>query len=116
MQNLLLTEQDKIKLREHLKAVLSVGEHIVVFEKKNGDVRVLKGTRDPNLISQELFEKRMNPAPKADGTPRVESVDSLPTFDVEANDWRSFSFGSLIGVDGININTLLTNAQIDIEG
>lgn len=116
MQKLILAETDKIKLREYLKVVLSSGEHTVVFEKKNGDIRVLKGTRDPNIISKELFEKYVNPPPKADGTPRVESVDSLPTFDIEANGWRSFSFESLVGVDGININTLLTNAQIDIEG
>lgn len=116
MQKLVLVETDKIKLREYLKSVLSVGEHTVVFEKKNGDIRVLKGTRDPNIIGKELFEKYMSPPPKLDGSPRAESVDSLPTYDLDADGWRSFSFDNLIGVDGINTNTLLTNAQIIIEG
>lgn len=116
MPKILLVETDAIRLREHLKAVLSVGEHTVVFEKKNGDVRVLKGTRDPNIIGRELFEKYTNPGPKADGTARVESTSSLPTFDIEAGTWRSFAFDTLIAVDGININTVLTNAQVNIEG
>ena len=116
MQKLILTGKDKIKLREYLKVVLSSGEHTVIFEKKNGDIRVLKGTRDPSIIGQELFEKWTKPKDNADGSVRLESTDSLPTFDTEAAAWRSFSFDSLLGVDGININTLLTNAQIEVEG
>lgn len=113
---LILDTLDAIKLREHLKVVLSAGQHEVVFKKKNGDIRVLKGTRDPGIIGQELFEKWTKPAPNKDGEQRVESTTSLPTFDVEAGAWRSFAFDALIGVDGINIDTILVNAQINLEG
>lgn len=113
--SLILETTDAVKLREHLKAVLASGIHEVVFKKKDGSIRVLKGTRDPSLMSQELFEK-WTKSTNQDGTPRSESITALPTFDTEANAWRSFSFESLIGVDGINIDTILTNAQINIEG
>lgn len=110
---ILLTEDDQIKVREHLKVVLSIGVHEVVFKKKDGSIRVLKGTRDPRIIGQELFEKFASPPPRKDGKPRVESVSSLPTFDTEKGEWRSFSFVDLIGVDGINIDELLINSQVN---
>jgi hypothetical protein len=115
MTNLILTTGDSIKLREFLKAKLSVGTHEIVFEKKDKSIRVLRGTRDAALISAELFEQFMNPPPRKDGAERSESTTSLPTFDVEASAWRSFSFDKLISVDGINIDTVLKQADIDLE-
>ncbi len=105
--NVLLTETDKIKFREYLKVVLSAGVHEVVFEKKNGEIRVLKATRDPRSILTEYTS----------GTRQIaESTDKLSVYDTTSKSWKSFSFSGLIGVDGININTLLTKAQIIIEG
>ncbi|ADG60113.1 hypothetical protein Acj9p213 [Acinetobacter phage Acj9] len=114
MAKLLLVESDAIRLREYLKVLLSVGIHTVVFEKKDGTIRNLVGTRDPNCISKELFENFS--AKKAQGGVRIESTTSLPIMDTEINQWRSFPFDSLISVDGININTILTQAQVNIEG
>lgn len=116
MSKLVLMATDAIRLREYLKVILSVGKHEVIFTKKDGTQRTLNGTRDPNLIGQELFEKYTNPPPKADGTERVESITGLPVFDVEKSAWRSFSFDTLQEVDGINISTILQHAQIKIEG
>lgn len=109
---MLLTETDQIKLREFLKAKLSNGKHEIVFEKADGKIRVLRGTRDPDLIEKELFEKFTNPPPKKDGSVRVESISSLPTFDLEANAWRSFGFEKLISVDGINKDALLEQSGV----
>lgn len=109
---MLLTETDQIKLREMLKAKISTGKHEIVFEKADKTIRVLRGTRDKDIIGDFLYEKYVNPPPKADGTLRVESKSSLPVFDMEANAWRSFSFEKLISVDGINKNELLALSGI----
>lgn len=115
MTNLILTTGDSIKLREFLKAKFAIDRHEIVFEKKDGAIRVLRGTRDSALISEELFEQFMNPPPRKDGHPRSESTTSLPVFDLEASSWRSFNFDKLISVDGINIDTVLKQADIDLE-
>lgn len=110
--NYILMENDSIALREHLKPIIANGENEVVFEKADGSVRVLKCTRDPEIIGLELFEKYTNPPPKKDGKPRVESTSSLPVFDLESKSWKSFSFLKLISVNGINTDVILQQANI----
>ena len=113
--SLLLVESDQIKLRDYLKSLLSEGIHSIVFAKKDGSQRLLNGTRDPNQIGHELYEKYMNPPPKKDGKERMESKTSVPTFDMDINQWRAFSIIDLLEIDGINIDVILKNAQINIE-
>lgn len=110
-----LTDTGYTKLREYLKTVLSVGVTEIVFEKADGTIRVLKGTRDKDLIQEDLYEKVMNPPLNQDGTPRKVAKTSLPTFDIEAGDWRSFSLKKLISVNGLNSSIILKNAQINLE-
>lgn len=91
----------------HLKNLFATGIHTVVFTKSNGDTRVLKGSRDPNVIGLEEFEAYVNPPPKKDGSPRMVSNTSLAVFDVEAKGWRSFKLSSLISINNTDINTFL---------
>lgn len=113
---LLLTEEDQIRLREFIKTKLSVGKHEIVFEKKDKSIRVLRGTRDPEVIGEVLFEKYMNPPPKKDGSKRVESTTAVPTFDCEIDQWRSFATDVLISIDGISTSELLKQANINLDG
>lgn len=112
---LLLTETDQISLREFLKTKLSVGLHEIVFEKKDGSIRVLRGTRDPEIIGKETFDSYIN-KPKKDGSKRVESTTAVPTFDSEIQQWRSFSTDVLISIDGISTSILLKQANINLDG
>ncbi|SSU39614.1 Protein of uncharacterised function (DUF2693) [Acinetobacter baumannii] len=107
-----LTQLGYRKLHSHVATVLHSGTHQIVFQKKNGDIRVIQGTLDPGVLAQKLGD--------AFDETSVQVIDesvktSLPVYDVELNDWRSFSLDNVIGIDGININTLLKHAQINLE-
>lgn len=109
---ILLSETDSIKFREFLKCKLAQGVHEIVFNKKDGTVRVLYGTRDKDFIGAEIYEAYINPPVKEGKEPRKESTTSLPTYDSKAKQWRSFSLANLVSVDGINTETLLKQANI----
>lgn len=108
---IILTEQDSIILREHLKGVLAVGITEIVFMKKDGSIRKLSGTRDPNLIGLEEYNAKVNAVNK-DGTPRKESTTSLPVFDTNINEWRTFSFENLISVGELGNLDILSKLKI----
>lgn len=111
---LILTDDQKVQFLSYLKTKLAEGVSTIVFTKADGSERVLKGTRDKDIIGEELYEAYINPPPKADGKPRKTSITSLPTFDTEIKQWRSFSLDKLVSVDGINTNELLKLAQIEL--
>lgn len=101
-----LTIEQKIALREILKTKLAMGVSQIVFEKANGTIRSMKGTRDKDVISSlasaEIYENYVNPA-----KPRSESVDMVPLFDTEIKEWRGFSINQLISVNGMKVSHLL---------
>lgn len=115
INNLILTDEDCVKLRESLKARFSVGVHELVFHKADGSVRVLQGTRDSEIIDPSFFARIKNKPLNEDGTPRKEPINSLAVFDVESQQWRSFSFSKLIAVDSINIDTIVKQSDITLE-
>lgn len=86
-----LTTEQNIHIRETLKAVLSMGESQIVFEKADGTIRTLRCTRDKDIIPSDL----------------VESTTSLPVYDTEKEGWRSFTFDKLISVNGMKVEHLL---------
>lgn len=97
-----LTTDQKIALREMLKAVLSTGTSTVVFEKADSTIRAMKATRDKEIIGATVFESYVNPV-----KPRAESAEMLPCFDVESQAWRGFSFERIISVNGVKVEHLV---------
>ncbi|AKU43881.1 hypothetical protein CPT_Merlin235 [Citrobacter phage Merlin] len=95
-----LTKDQKIQVRETLKAILSNGESQVVFEKADGTIRSMRCTRDSDSIPSDLVESTVKPA-------RAESIDMLPVYDTEKEQWRGFSFEKLISVNGVKVEHLI---------
>ncbi|WJZ28114.1 hypothetical protein NCTGTJJY_CDS0235 [Serratia phage 92A1] len=99
-----LTEQQRIHLREILKTTLAQGVSEIVFEKVDGSIRVLRGTRDKDLYpKQEIVEQQK----AAIQVKRAESTTSLPVFDTEAKDFRSFKLESLVSINGLKAADLI---------
>ena len=57
-----LTKDQKIQVRETLKAILSNGESQVVFEKADGTIRSMRCTRDADTIPSDLVESTVKSA------------------------------------------------------
>ncbi|EQA7786893.1 SH3 beta-barrel fold-containing protein [Acinetobacter baumannii] len=110
MSTLNLTNQGYTKLREYVKTVLSHGIHQVVFKKVNGNIRVMNASQDSDiLVEREVVEF---------GTKRThvdEALTTVTVLDTDLNEWRKIKLDNLIGLDGINIDTILKNAQVKIE-
>ncbi|ANA49553.1 hypothetical protein BI049_gp180 [Salmonella phage vB_SnwM_CGG4-1] len=96
-----LTTEQKVQLRETLKAVLSNGESQVVFEKADGTIRSMRCTRDRDILPSD-FE-----LVKESQVKRKEAIDMLPVYDTESEGWRAFSFDKLISVNGVKAEHLV---------
>jgi hypothetical protein len=66
-----------------LKAMLTSSEGVVTFIKSDGTERVMKCT----LVPKQLPKVEI----KEDAKPRKESTTSMRVFDLEKNEWRSFT-------------------------
>lgn len=64
----------------------------LVFRKKDDTIRTMICTRDVGIIP-------ITKLPKGTGSPNYKS---LPVFDLEKQDWRSFSIDSLISLKEID--------------
>lgn len=95
-----LTTEQKVAIREILKTKLSMGISNVVFEKSDGTIRAMKGTRDAD------FMPTMQTGKLTEST-RKESTGMIPVFDVELGAWRGFSIDKLISVNGMKVEHLL---------
>jgi hypothetical protein len=63
--------------------MLAVSEGVVTFTKSDGTERVMKCT----LVPEQLPKVEI----KEDATPRKESTTTMRVFDLEKNEWRSFT-------------------------
>ena len=77
------TDKDWDKFTVWLKGMLAVSEGIVTFTKSDGTERVMKCT----LVPEQLRKVEI----KEDAKPRKESTTSMRVFDLEKNEWRSFT-------------------------
>lgn len=77
------TDKDWDKFTEWLKGMLTVSEGTVTFTKADGTERVMKCT----LVPEQLPKVEL----KEDAKPRKESTTSMRVFDIEKNEWRSFT-------------------------
>lgn len=74
----------KSKLIEALRA----GEVTVTFTKKDGTDRVMRCTRNGDMIPVESH-------PKTSDTPQDDSSDIIKAFDLDINEWRSFNYTTM---------------------
>jgi hypothetical protein len=77
------TEQDWDKFSVWLKGMLVSSEGVVTFTKADGTERVMKCTLNPEQLPKVEI--------KEDAKPRKESTTSMRVFDLEKNEWRSFT-------------------------
>ncbi len=77
------TDKDWDKFTKWLKGMLTVSEGIVTFTKSDGTDRVMKCT----LVPEQLPKVEIKEGAK----PRKESTTSMRVFDLEKNEWRSFT-------------------------
>ena len=71
---------------EKLELALTQGVVKIKFEKKDGSLREMNATLNPNMIVE--YEK------KTDKT-KEKNKDVMPVFDVDINEWRSFRLDSI---------------------
>ena len=77
------TDKDWDKFTEWLKGMLAVSEGVVTFTKSDGTERVMKCTLVPDQLPKVEI--------KEDAKPRKELTTSMRVFDLEKNEWRSFT-------------------------
>lgn len=86
--------------RAELEAMFNLNEKMkVVFTKKDGAKRTMICTRNSNIISPN--GNIGEPVGDRGTTSKPPSETSFPVFDLEKNDWRSFTIANVIGVEVI---------------
>jgi hypothetical protein len=99
-------DEDWNKLTEWLNGVLKQTPVTITFTKKDGTERVMKCTLDPELLPK-VEPKQIT----EDKKPRKESTTSMRVFDLEKNEWRSFTIKSIK-----NISATLTDSSKEFNG
>ena len=74
----------------HFCQALNSGIVTFSFWKKDGSIREAKGTTHPLLIPDDKRPKNNNQSP-------ITNHQSIPYYDLDRNDWRSFSITNFIG-------------------
>ncbi len=77
------TDKDWDKFTEWLKGMLTSSEGVITFTKSDGTERVMKCTLVPDQLPKVEI--------KEDAKPRKESTTNMRVFDLEKNEWRSFT-------------------------
>ena len=85
------TDKDWDKFTDWLKGMLHVGPATVTFTKKDGTERVIKCTLEESQLPKVEL--------KEDTKPRKESTTSMRVFDLEKQEWRSFTIKSVKRVE-----------------
>lgn len=84
------TDDEWNAFTEWLKGALKTNVVDVTFTKKDGTERLMKCTLDPEILPKVEI--------KEDVKPRKESTTSMRVFDIEKNEWRSFTIKSVKNV------------------
>ena len=83
---------------ESLRDALSNGFARFTYFKKDGTTRTALGTRSPSLIPTDKLPK----GDMSDGSAAWEdSVKAIPYFDLDKNEWRSFSVLNFNSLDRV---------------
>lgn len=92
----MMTEEQRIELtkspefREWVLSILADNNKstVVTFKKKDGTIREMKCTRNPDLIPSDQLPKN-----------EVESSSAIRVFDLDKNEWRSFIVENVMSID-----------------
>lgn len=88
------TDSDWNKFTRWLNGMLKVTDMTVTFTKKDGTARVMKCTLKPDMLPVVDIK------PLAEGKqPRKESTTSMRVFDLEKQEWRSFTTKNVTRVE-----------------
>ena len=77
------TDSDWDSFSNWLNGILHVNPVTVTFTKKDGTERVMRCTLQPELLPKVEL--------KENAKPRKESTTSMRVFDLDKNEWRSFT-------------------------
>lgn len=80
--------------KEILLEILSKGEAKICFVKKDGSERVMRCTRNLDLIPEAYAESDRDAI-------RKES-NLIPVYDLDAEGWRSFDYTKLLTIESAN--------------
>lgn len=83
------TDSDWSDMRSWLKGVLATHKVMVVFTKKDGSERTMLCTTKAELLPEVVTE---SVEPKRQ---KKENLDTLSAYDLEKQDWRSFTVRSI---------------------
>ena len=81
------TDSDWDSFSNWLNGILHVNPVTVTFTKKDGTERVMRCTLQPDLLPKVEL--------KENAKPRKESTTSMRVFDLDKNEWRSFTIKSV---------------------
>jgi hypothetical protein len=87
-------DSDWAEMRDWLKGLLASNKVAVVFTKKDGTERKMLCTTDTAIIPQQVNEGVDQPVKRT----KKENMDTLAVYDLEKNDWRSFTIKSIKSV------------------
>ncbi len=86
------TDSDWAEMRDWVKHMLSKNKVTVVFTKKDGTERTMLCTTKaefmPEVVTESVEPKRQ----------KKENLDTLSAYDLEKQDWRSFTIKSIKSV------------------
>lgn len=93
--NNLLEIDDRVEplLHQWLKDILSVTEATITFTKVDGTERVMKCTLEPAKLPPVVIKEDAKPRKQS------ESTKALRVFDIEKNEWRSFTIKNVKRID-----------------
>lgn len=77
------------KLHKWLKDILTVTEATVTFTKVDGTERVMRCTLEPTKLPPVVIKEDAKPRKQSDST------KALRVFDVEKQEWRSFTIKNI---------------------
>lgn len=77
-----------------LRKALSDGLVTFSFYKKDGSIREARATLHPTLIPADKWPKANSQEPKANGQ---KPIAAIAFFDLDKQEWRSFSIANFIG-------------------
>ena len=87
-------DKDWDKFTKWLKSMLTMSDVTVTFTKTDGTERIMKCTLNPEMLPK-VEPKTIT----EDAKPRKENTSAMRVFDLEKNEWRSFTIKNVTRVE-----------------